>query len=125
MLRKRRGQGSWPARAISFMNVAHRLVVGSVRRGTTASPPSEAWSKRVCRIGRSSGVIGTMRTAWPLWAALFGLRTVIRLRSQLRSPQRSSTISEGQRRPVKRLRAMSLPIVLRKLKPSATVLAAP
>jgi len=45
------------------MNVVRRLVVGSVRRGTTASLPSAAWSKSACRIGYSSGVIGTMRTA--------------------------------------------------------------
>ena len=91
---------------MSFMKAVRGFVVGSVRRGTTASLPSVAWSKRDCRIGRSSGVIGTMRTAWPSWAAVFGLRTVIRLRSQLNSPQRSSTISEGQRGPAKRLRAM-------------------
>jgi hypothetical protein len=54
------------------MNVVRRLVVGSVRRGTTASLPSGAWSKSACRIGRSSGVIGTMRTAWPSSAAVRG-----------------------------------------------------
>ena len=52
------------------MNVVRRFVVGSVRRGT-------------------------MRTVWP---ADFGLRTVIRLRSQLMSPHRNSTISKGQYR---------------------------
>jgi hypothetical protein len=30
----------------------------------------KTWSNSVCRIGRSSGVIGTMRTAWPSWAAV-------------------------------------------------------
>ena len=45
--------------AISVMNVVRRFVVGSVRRGTTASLPSGAWSKWDCGMGRSSGVIGT------------------------------------------------------------------
>jgi hypothetical protein len=74
-------RGSSPARAIGSMNMADKPVVGSRSRGIFESLPAAVRSNSACRIGHNSGVIGTIRTARPSWAAAIGLRKVIRSRS--------------------------------------------
>ncbi|MDX2133041.1 MAG: hypothetical protein SFY69_13415 [Planctomycetota bacterium] len=90
-----------------FSNVVRRFIDPSRRRGITAPVPGSAASNRRWRIGRSSGAIGTTRTACPSCPDVFALRTTSRPCSQSTSPQRSATSSEGQRSPAYRLSAIT------------------
>ena len=73
------------AACASAQSVAQLARMLERSRGTTVWLPAGAWSRRACRTGRSSAVMGTMCSEWTKWAAVRGLR------SRIMSPQRIST----------------------------------